>query len=224
MSEEKRELTAPSTVDPQIMNDVLMAGDLAKLSPVQKTNYYNAVCQSLGLNPLTKPFDYIKLNGKETLYACKGATDQLRRIYGVSIKIVREQQVGDLWLVTAEATDNSGRTDSDTGFANIKGLSGDALGNAILKATTKAKRRVTLSICGLGMLDETEVETIQQMEPRTLPKQNINALEKFKELIVGFDDANDLIECFEKSSIEAQRQMYKDARERKSEVANAENL
>ena len=28
-----------------------------------------------------------------------------------------------------------------------------------MKCETKAKRRVTLSICGLGMLDETEVET-----------------------------------------------------------------
>jgi hypothetical protein len=30
----------------------------------------------------------------------------------------------------------------------------------VLKCVTKAKRRVTLSICGLGWLDETEVETI----------------------------------------------------------------
>ena len=30
----------------------------------------------------------------------------------------------------------------------------------MLKAVTKAKRRTTLSICGLGMLDETEVEDI----------------------------------------------------------------
>src|SRR6185312_3719783 len=29
-----------------------------------------------------------------------------------------------------------------------------------MKAETKAKRRVTLSICGLGMLDETEVDSI----------------------------------------------------------------
>jgi hypothetical protein len=29
-----------------------------------------------------------------------------------------------------------------------------------MKAETKAKRRVTLSICGLGMLDESEVESL----------------------------------------------------------------
>jgi hypothetical protein len=37
--------------------------------------------------------------------------------------------------------------------------------NAIMKAVTKAKRRVTLSICGLGFLDETEVETIPEAKP-----------------------------------------------------------
>ena len=30
----------------------------------------------------------------------------------------------------------------------------------MMKAETKAKRRATLSICGLGLLDETEVSTI----------------------------------------------------------------
>ena len=34
-----------------------------------------------------------------------------------------------------------------------------------MKCETKAKRRVTLSICGLGMLNETEVETIRQEAP-----------------------------------------------------------
>jgi hypothetical protein len=40
-------------------------------------------------------------------------------------------------------------------------LKGDALANALTKSETKAKRRVTLSIAGLGWLDETELETIQ---------------------------------------------------------------
>ena len=34
------------------------------------------------------------------------------------------------------------------------------LANAFLKSETKAKRRVTLSICGLGLLDESEVDSI----------------------------------------------------------------
>jgi hypothetical protein len=45
------------------------------------------------------------------------------------------------------------------------------LANALMKAETKAKRRATLSICGLGMLDETEVEDIQGAQ-QTLPKKD----------------------------------------------------
>jgi hypothetical protein len=39
-------------------------------------------------------------------------------------------------------------------------LKGDALANALMRAETKAKRRVTLSLAGLGWLDETEIVTI----------------------------------------------------------------
>jgi len=39
-------------------------------------------------------------------------------------------------------------------------VGGEARANLMMKAETKAKRRVTLSICGLGMLDETEVESL----------------------------------------------------------------
>ena len=39
-------------------------------------------------------------------------------------------------------------------------LKGDALANALMKCETKAKRRVTLSIAGLGWLDEIELATI----------------------------------------------------------------
>ena len=141
------------------IEQVLIGGDLAKLSPDQRVNYYQAVCSSLGLNPLTQPFAYITLNGKLTLYARKDAADQLRRLRSISIS-KPEIQFQDEWIiVTVEARDADGRSDSDVGVVNKKDMRGD-FGNALMKAVTKAKLRVTLSICGLGMLDETEVETI----------------------------------------------------------------
>ena len=53
------------------IEQVLMAGDLAPLSSEERVQYHNKVCQSLGLNPVTKPFEYIKSksNGKIQLYA-----------------------------------------------------------------------------------------------------------------------------------------------------------
>ena len=39
--------------------DLLVQGDLSKLSDDQKVEYYRRVCESLGLNPLTRPFEYL---------------------------------------------------------------------------------------------------------------------------------------------------------------------
>lgn len=144
-----------------IIESVVIGGDLSKLTPEQRVSYYKSVCESLGLNPLTRPFDYITLNGKLTLYAKKDTTDQLRKRDSVSVTRLDQQIINDICIVTAYVTAGS-RSDAATGAVNLKGLNGDALANAMMKAETKAKRRATLSICGLGMLDETETETIPQ--------------------------------------------------------------
>ena len=139
---------------------VLIQGDLSGLSEQERMSFYGNVCRSLGLNPLTQPFAFLKLSGKLVLYAKKDCTDQLRKIHGVSIISVETSSQDGLFIATAKAHDKHGRSDSAMGFAAVGGLKGENLGNAMLKAVTKAKRRTTLSICGLGMLDETEVEDI----------------------------------------------------------------
>jgi hypothetical protein len=148
-----------------IIEQVIVKGDLAKLTPDERMGYYKAVCESVGLNPFTKPFEYITLNGKLTLYARKDATDQLRSLRGVSLTIVSRERVDDVYVVTARATMPDGRTDESIGAVALGSLKGEAYANAIMKAETKAKRRVTLSVCGLGMLDENEVETIPDARP-----------------------------------------------------------
>ncbi len=148
----------------EIMEAVLLAGDLSKLTADERTRYYMTTCQSLGLNPYTKPFDYIRLSGREVLYATKGCADQLRSNRRISLEITDRRVTGDLMVVTVRATTPDGRTDEDMAAVSVKGLAGEALSNAMMKATTKAKRRVTLSICGLGMLDETEVRSALEAE------------------------------------------------------------
>jgi hypothetical protein len=149
-----------ASIDLTAIERVIVAGDLSKLSPDQRWDYYQGVCRSVGLNPFTKPFEYITLNGKLTLYALKGCTDQLRRVYGVSLAQPSIQFDSGLCIVTITGQDKTGRTDTDIGAVNVEGLKGEARANAVMKAITKGKRRVTLSLCGLGMLDETEAETI----------------------------------------------------------------
>ena len=163
----------------------LMDGDLSRLDAEQKLAHYQSVCTTIGLNPLTKPFQYITLNGKLQMYALKGATDQLRKIYNISSKITNTETINDLYIVRVEVKDNKGRIDEDMGFARIKDLNGDALGNAMLKAVTKAKRRATLSMCGLGMLDEDEVKSIPPINKKEETDLNNHLEDQVKKLNVS---------------------------------------
>ena len=143
-----------------VIEQVVMQGDLSKLNPEQRVQYYRKVCESAGLNPFTNPFAYIYLNGKLTLYAKKDCTEQLRKIHGVSVEGLDDKVVEDLYIVKAKVKDKTGRTDESTGAVVIGNLKGEAKANAIMKAETKAKRRATLSICGMGWTDESEIDSI----------------------------------------------------------------
>ena len=143
----------------------VMDGNLESLSPPERVALVKQVCDSVGLNPLTQPFQYIRLSGKLTLYARRDATDQLRKVHNVAVTIVSRETVNDCYVVTARATMPNGRTDESTGVVPIGNLKGEALANSFMKAETKAKRRVTLSICGLGFLDESEAASIPDAVP-----------------------------------------------------------
>ena len=163
----------------KVIEQVLVMGDLARLTPEQRNVYYKSVCESVGLNPLTRPFEYITLNGKLTLYARKDCTDQLRKLHGVSIRIASRETVDGVVIITAQATDKSGRIDESTGAVASGNLRGEALANTWMKAETKAKRRVTLSLCGLGFVDESEIESIPNArigEPMPAPTRGADRL------------------------------------------------
>jgi len=143
------------------LEGAVIQGDLTPLTEEERLDYYRRVCASLGLNPLTQPFGYIIFNKQLKLYPKKDCTDQLRTLRGVSVTLTRSEQVGDFYIVHARATLPDGRTDEDCGVVALANLKGADLANAYMRCTTKAKRRVTLSVCGLGWLDETEIETVE---------------------------------------------------------------
>jgi hypothetical protein len=169
----------PPTVPPEVLESVAVSGDLSGLTAAQRLAYYQAVCRSLGLNPLTKPFEYLTLNGKLRLYALRDCADQLRRLHGISIHITSRERLSDIYVVTAQARDRTGREDESTGAVALGTLKGDALANALMKAETKAKRRVTLSLAGLGWLDETELSTIPGVRTGEPDASNTNTSNTF---------------------------------------------
>ena len=148
---------------------VLTDGNLQALTPQQRVEYVQRLCDSVGVNPMTQPFQFIRFQGKVVLYSTKSCADQLRKIHGVSIEITRNVIEDGCIIVHAKATDASGRVDEDIGVIDCERLRGDAMVNARMKALTKAKRRVTLSICGLSVLDESELHSMPQHERVATP-------------------------------------------------------
>jgi hypothetical protein len=169
--------TVPTAHD--IMETVIAKGDLSKLTVDERNRYYSETCESLGLNPLTRPFEYITLNNQLRLYCRRDACDQLRRIHNVSIDRLEQRFDSGMFLVTAFASLPSGRVDSDIGAVSMSTGAGEIRANAIMKAVTKSKRRVTLSIIGLGFLTEDEAEDIAKAENKIKNKmQTVTAADK----------------------------------------------
>jgi len=55
---------APAQKAYDIVEAVIARGDLTKLTQRERAKYYVRVCQSVGLNPYTRPFEYLMLEGK----------------------------------------------------------------------------------------------------------------------------------------------------------------
>jgi len=162
---------ALQTVNPDIVASLVLQGDLSKLSQPQKVEYYNRMCERLGLDPLTQPFKLLSLSGKQVLYCDRSGAQQLNKKFGVSHQRQSSETVNEIYVVCMRATLPDGRFTESLGAVNIGGLKGDNLANALMKCETKAKRRSTLDLLGLGMLDETEIETIPNAKPIEIPVQ-----------------------------------------------------
>ena len=145
---------------PEKILKTLATGDIKHLSNEERLEIFLNVCKTTGLSPASKPFDFIEQQGKMTLYANKSAYAQLRKLHGVSVRITEQYEKDGSYYVHAEAEDSDGKRDEDIGIVSLGSLQGQARDNWKMKAMTKAKNRVTLSIVGLGWLDYTEVEDL----------------------------------------------------------------
>jgi len=165
----------------------IVSQDLGRLSEAERNNYFLKLCEYTGVNCITLPFEYIKFQGKMILYANKACAEQLRILRGISVEIKSREFVDDLYIVTARGQDKTGRYDESIGSVSVAGLRGLEKANAIMKAETKAKRRVTLSLAGLGILDESEIETMVQIEKEVQGiEENINLITEIEvELLKG---------------------------------------
>ena len=153
------------------LEKVILNADLSSLSGEQRVNYYMQVCNQYGLDAFTRPFEYIKLNNKLVLYATKSCASALQELKSISVEIVKQEQLMDNYMVTARGSrkddnaPNGVQVAENVGLVPIGGLKGDNLANAVMKAVTKAQRRLILQMAGLGHIDQTELQSIANTTP-----------------------------------------------------------
>ena len=145
------------------LEPLIVTGELIFLTAEERIRFYVQVCESMGLNPLTRPLQYfeqIDRNGKRNLilYALRGASVQLAARKSLAVKLSEATFSHDAVMFTARVSDCTGREDSAIGATSLKGLEGKEYADAIMAAQTKAKRRGILDFIGSGLLDESEVE------------------------------------------------------------------
>ncbi len=246
----KTKMTKPETAafDEGIISSIVINGDISRLSPEQKVAYYQQFCERLGLDPLSQPFKLLRLNGREILYCDRTGAQQLNKIHRVSHEIRARETVNGCYVVTAQASTPDGRHTESIGAVTIDNLRGDNLCNAMMKAETKAKRRATLDLLGLGILDETETETIahaQKLEDAPKPvaeaakpaqpgnhqsqfKRKYESVDEIRKVMEKAKDIKDIANLYYINAelVESQPELKQSFSDKKSELlgVNAKNL
>ena len=155
----------------------LGTGDLSRLTGPQKAALYTRTCESLGINSLTRPFEWIEFYDPETkgkklvMYPKSACADQIAYQHRIRVQVLEEKIVGSLFKVEMKGTMPNGRTETNVAYLDLTDrdgnqLKGQRLGNAFMKAHTKAKRRLVFGM--VGMMAPPDVEDLQRVRVVTV--------------------------------------------------------
>ncbi len=140
--------------------------DLSKLSVEQTAQYLRDVSEFIGLDPDLNGLDTIWMDnetgpGKSlVVYARRGTAEILRNNRGIEVSSLTDKEIKGSLVFTATGKDKTGRQEIATGSKNISNVSGKQLDDAIMTASTRALRRLTMQFTSLGILDESEVKAV----------------------------------------------------------------
>jgi hypothetical protein len=187
----------------EIISNLVLTGDISKLDNIQRVEYYTQLCNSLDLNPLTKPFDILMLKGKTVLYPNKNCAEQLRVKDGVSIYKTESKIENNIFTYKSYARNKYGVLDEAIAAIPVafyseeekewKSLSPQAISDIMMKCESKSKRRVTFSLCGLGFSEDDEEE--RKRYDVTPENKGENILKEVSEDIKKISDLPEKIEA-----------------------------
>lgn len=178
-SEMKQVSKELASMTPERKQDIITkyivdGGDLSYVTPTELAVIYLSVCDAYNVPAAVHPFDLIKnrQTGKLNLYANKNCATALGQNHQVSIVKSEQDQVGDNFTIMHFLQDRDGRTGVGFAAVSTRGMVGDNLSNLLMKCDTKAYRRGILRMYGIGMNDESELDTMKNFDAKQvkLPK------------------------------------------------------
>lgn len=217
-------------------------------------NRVDRLASALGLEPASSPLEVIRFPGawRVSVYVKVDGTDQLRALHGVSAEI-KSQSVdpaNELAIVVARCTiDETGRSAENVGATSLteplyeypqgskkrrvrdddgnpvsRPIADTARANLVMKAATKAIRRATLALLGLGFLEEASEEDVAGESDLGADSSDEAATESDQEIVEEIQNA--LGNCqtlseFDKV-LEDVRPKFKEIRSREAQARLAE--
>ena len=189
-TKEKKSKTKSIDDNKQEIDSILqkvVLGDLSALTTEERQKYYIFMAKKFGLDPETKPFDYLLLDGRLVLYATRNCTDQLRLKNSITTKSIQINFHDNIVYAIVCIQDKNGREEYGVGSEMLEANDRLTKSDKIMMAETKAKRRATISMLALGMLDETEITSIKNaqriaMDDSKVVNDNIDMLERQKNI------------------------------------------
>lgn len=151
--------------------NLVIQHDLSKLTEIQVAEYLRDVSAFIGLDPDLNGLDTIWMDNENgpgrslVVYARRGTAEILRENMGIQVSSLDNKEVNGSIVFTAAGKNKDGRQEIATGSKFIGGLTGKTHDNAIMTASTRALRRLTMQFTKLGILDESEIESVHNAAP-----------------------------------------------------------
>jgi len=153
IAEKDRYVITPAIEEAAVQQFVLTQ-DMSTLRPVQQIAFIQWEKNRLGVKGHCIDLLENKKTGKVVPYYNDECATQMKHNRGASVKYTDRgfETLGDttLFRVVCEVTKADGRTEPRTAYLDVSGLKGQELGNALMKAESKAHRRAVLKSFGLS--------------------------------------------------------------------------
>ena len=115
---------------PNVVERLVVMGDVSGLTPDQRVDYYKGLATAIGVDWVTRPFDYLEVDAgkgekKLVLYPNHGCAEQIRDSRHINTEIMSRQEIGDLYIVEVRVSTPDGRYEDVTGAVSIVSEEGE---------------------------------------------------------------------------------------------------